>query len=169
LGNAIGPDLSLSITATQEVLQFWRGGLLFDISSSGGTDFATSLYSLESLTSQVFESVFEHNSVCSCGSLSRNAYQFLVVQLKLHGSLARLLAVVSPLCLIHLKTPRLKKLLIAFVLLTVFLPILRLGIVPRVFPKVTCVIQQAGGTPVKAWGEAACLNNGQDSIVFRAK
>jgi hypothetical protein len=63
----------------------------------------------------------------------------------------------------------LEKLLVAFVLLAAFLPVWQFGIVPRVFPKIACVIQQADGTLVKAWGEAACLNNGQDSIVLRAK
>lgn len=66
-------------------------------------------------------------------------------------------------------TPRFKKLLIVAGILVVFLPIWVFGVLPRVFPKVACVIQQPDGTPVKAWGEADCLDNGKPTVVLRVK
>ncbi|MBW4465039.1 MAG: hypothetical protein KME07_06320 [Pegethrix bostrychoides GSE-TBD4-15B] len=65
-------------------------------------------------------------------------------------------------------TPRLKKLLLAACVLCAFLPIWTGVIIPRVFPKIACVIENPDGELVKAWGEG-CLNNERAVTVLTAE
>lgn len=65
--------------------------------------------------------------------------------------------------------PRTKKLLIAVAGLAVFLPIWSFVVLPRLFPQVACVITQPNGAVEKAWGEAACLDNGKPTVVLRSQ
>jgi hypothetical protein len=64
---------------------------------------------------------------------------------------------------------RTKTLIIATAILALVASLWNWVIIPKIFPKVACVIQQTDGTPLKAWGEAACVNNGMPTVVLRVE